>query len=431
MNQKRREMRTYIFDSDRWVEIWVTITRNKTRSILTGFGVFWGILMLVILLGSGTGFRNGVLKNVDGFATNSAFFFSEKTSEPYKGFKKGRYWQMRNRDLETIRQRVKGVQYLSPMIMQWGGQNNVVKGQKAGTYNVRGVYSEYFNIETQHVLAGRLLNEVDMLDKRKVCVIGSTVREELFGAEEDPIGQYIRVNGIYYQVVGVIKPKPRVSIGGRTESSIMIPFKTLQQASNQGDKFWFLCATAEQGYSCDKLVEDIKIVLKSQNEISPTDEQAVSSFTIAKQFETFDMLFTGIDILVWLVGLGTLLAGIIGVSNIMMVTVRERTREIGVRRALGAKPWDIITQIMSESLLLTSMAGLLGLCLGVFLLDVANNLLSANSGSSDETFFSNPEIHIGAAVAATVVLLLSGLLAGMIPAWRALQIKAIDAIREE
>ncbi len=424
-------MRTYIFDSDRWVEIWVTITRNKTRSILTGFGVFWGILMLVILLGSGTGFRNGVLKNVDGFATNSAFFFSEKTSEPYKGFKKGRYWQMRNRDLETIRQRVKGVQYLSPMIMQWGGQNNVVKGQKAGTYNVRGVYSEYFNIETQHVLAGRLLNEVDMLDKRKVCVIGSTVREELFGAEEDPIGQYIRVNGIYYQVVGVIKPKPRVSIGGRTESSIMIPFKTLQQASNQGDKFWFLCATAENGYSCDKLVEDIKIVLKSQNEISPTDEQAVSSFTIAKQFETFDLLFTGIDILVWLVGLGTLLAGIIGVSNIMMVTVRERTREIGVRRALGAKPWDIITQIMSESLLLTSMAGLLGLCLGVFLLDVVNNMLSANAGSSDETFFSNPEIHIGAAVAATIVLLLSGLLAGMIPAWRALQIKAIDAIREE
>ena len=254
--------------------------------------------MLFRSLGSGNAFRNGVLKNVDGFATNSAFFFSEKTSEPYKGFKKGRYWQMRNRDLETIRQRVNGVEYLSPMIMQWGGQNNVVKGQKAGTYNVRGIYSEYFNIETQHLLAGRLSNEIDMMDKRKVCVIGKTVREELFTPDENPIGQYIRVNGIYYQVVGVIKPKPRVSIGGRTESSIMLPFKTLQQASNQGDKFWFLCATAEKGYPCDKLVEDIKQVLKSQNEISPTDEQAVSSFTIAKQFETFDMLFTGIDILV-------------------------------------------------------------------------------------------------------------------------------------
>lgn len=175
-----------MFDIDRWVEIWVTITRNKTRSLLTGFGVFWGILMLVILLGSGTGFKNGVWKNVNGFATNSAFFFSERTGEPYKGYKKGRYWQMRNRDLETIRNRVKGVRYLSPMAMSWGGQNNVVRGQKAGTYNVRGVHSEYFNIETQHVLEGRLLNEVDVKEKRKVCLIGSIVREVLFTPGEDP-----------------------------------------------------------------------------------------------------------------------------------------------------------------------------------------------------------------------------------------------------
>ena len=212
----------------------------------------------------------------------------------------------------------------------------------------------------------------------------------------------------------------------------MLPFKTLQQASNQGDKFWFLCATADDGYPCDKMVEDIKTVLRSQNEISPTDEHAISSFTIAKQFETFDLLFTGINILVWLVGIGTLLAGIIGVSNIMMVTVRERTREIGVRRALGAKPFDIISQIMSESLLLTSLAGLIGLSVGVFLLDVVNNALaSGGSDSSNGTFFSNPEIHIGTAVAATVILLFSGLMAGLIPAWRAMQIKAIDAIREE
>lgn len=421
-----------MFDIDRWVEIWVTITRNKTRSILTGFGVFWGILMLVILLGSGTGFKNGVWKNVNGFATNSAFFFSERTGEPYKGYKKGRYWQMRNRDLETIRNRVKGVRYLSPMAMSWGGQNNVVRGQKAGTYNVRGVHSEYFNIETQHVLEGRLLNEVDVKEKRKVCLIGSIVREVLFTPGEDPIGEYIRVNGIYYQVVGVVKPKPRVQIGGRTEESIMLPFTTLQQVANQGDKFWFLCATADDGYSCDRMVEDITDVLKSQNEISPTDPQAVSSFTIAKQFDSFETLFTGINILVWLVGMGTLLAGIIGVSNIMMVTVKERTREIGVRRAIGAKPFDIISQIMSESLLLTALAGLLGLSSGVFLLDVANNLLeSSGSASNNGTFFSNPEIHIGAAVAATVVLLISGLFAGLIPAWRAMQIKAIDAIREE
>jgi putative ABC transport system permease protein len=420
----------FLFDVDRWVEIWVTITRNKTRSLLTSFGVFWGILMLVILLGSGNGLKNGIMKNVEGFSTNSAFFFSERTGEPYKGYKKGRYWQMRNRDLEAIQQRVKGVRYLSPMIMQWGGQNNVVKGQKSGTYNVRGVYSQYFQIETPNLLAGRLLNEIDMLDKRKVCVIGSSVREDLFGQEEDPIGQYIRVNGIYYQVVGVIDPKAKgINIGGRVDQSIMTPFKTLQQTSNQGDKLWFLCATADNNYPCDKMVEDIKDVLRSQNEISPTDEQAISSITIAKQFETFELLFTGINALVWLVGIGTLLAGVIGVSNIMMVTVRERTREIGVRRAIGAKPIDIISQIMSESLLLTSIAGLLGLSTGVFLLDIVNNVLM--NGDSEDTFFSDVGIHIGTAVTATFILLISGLLAGLIPAWRAMQIKAIDAIREE
>ena len=420
----------FLFDVDRWVEIWVTITRNKTRSLLTSFGVFWGILMLVILLGSGNGLKNGIMKNVEGFSTNSAFFFSERTGEPYKGYKKGRYWQMRNRDLDAIQQRVKGVRYLSPMIMQWGGQNNVVKGQKSGTYNVRGVYSQYFQIETPNILAGRLLNEIDMLDKRKVCVIGSSVREDLFGQEEDPIGQYIRVNGIYYQVVGVIDPKAKgINIGGRVDQSIMTPFKTLQQTSNQGDKFWFLCATADNNYPCDKMVEDIKDVLRSQNEISPTDEQAISSITIAKQFETFELLFTGINALVWLVGIGTLLAGVIGVSNIMMVTVRERTREIGVRRAIGAKPIDIISQIMSESLLLTSIAGLLGLSTGVFLLDIVNKALM--NGNSEDVFFSDVGIHIGTAVTATFILLISGLLAGLIPAWRAMQIKAIDAIREE
>lgn len=420
-----------MFDLDRWQEIWVTITRNKTRSMLTCFGVFWGILMLVVLLGSGNGFKNGIMKNVEGFSTNSAFFFSERTGKPYKGYKKGRYWQMRNRDLETIRARVKGVKYISPMVMQWGGTNNVVKGQKAGTYNVRGVYSEYFHIETQHILEGRLLNEIDVHETRKVCIIGDIVRDVLFDKNEDPIGQYIRANGIYYQVVGVIKPKARVQIGGRTSESIMVPFTTLQQTANMGDKFWFLCATAEDGHVCDVMVDDIKEVLRSQNEIAPNDEQAVASFTIAKQFETFNMLFLGINILVWLVGMGTLLAGVIGVSNIMMVTVKERTNEIGVRRALGAKPFNIISQVMSESLLLTTMAGLLGLTLGVFLLDMVSRLMLNNAAGADGTFFDAPQIDIGTAVIATTVLLFSGLFAGLIPAWRAMQIKAIDAIREE
>lgn len=419
-----------MFDTDRWVEIWVTITRNKTRSLLTCFGVFWGILMLVILLGSGTGLKNAIFSNANGFATNSVFFFADRTSEAYKGFNKGRQWDMRTRDVESIKRDVEGVEALSPII--WGNRSekNIVYKQLTGTYNVKGVYPEYFKIETQELYHGRLLNDIDEEQKRKVCLIGSKINETLFH-NTDPCGKYIRVNGLYYQVVGVVKQKAAgVNIGGRAEETVFLPFSTMQQTLNQGDILHFLCVSAYPGYDIQKLISDVKSIMFSQNEISPTDPQAVGVVNIAAQFDTFNMLFTGIDILVWLVGMGTLLAGIIGVSNIMMVTVKERTREIGVRRALGAKPLNIISQVMSESLLLTAMAGLLGLSLGVFMLDLIDKILMAQPPGNNMPL-EHPGVDINTAVAATVVLLFSGMLAGLIPAWRAMQIKAIDAIREE
>ena len=421
-----------MFDIDRWVEIWVTITRNKTRSLLTCFGVFWGILMLVILLGSGTGMKNGILGNFKGFATNSVFFYTDRTGESYKGFNKGRWWTMRNRDIESIRNNVDGIDAISPI--NFGGRNdkNIVYGQITGTYYIKGALPDYFKIETQELFYGRFINEIDIQEKRKVCMIGSKVNETLF-RNQNPTGKYIRVNGIYYQVIGVIKPRSsNISIGGRSDESVILPFTTMQQTSNQGDIFHFMCVSIKRGHSIDKVIEDVSTILKTQNEISPTDPKAVGVGNMAAQFAVFDMLFTGIDILVWLVGMGTLLAGIIGVSNIMMVTVKERTKEIGVRRALGAKPFNIISQVMSESLLLTAMAGLLGLSLGVFLLDIVNRILMASPTDANKgTFFENPEVSIQTAIAATVVLLISGLIAGLIPAWRAMQIKAIDAIREE
>ncbi len=419
-----------MFDIDRWVEIWVTITRNKTRSLLTCFGVFWGILMLVILLGSGNGMKNGIMGNFDGFATNSVFFYTDRTSEPYKGFNKGRWWSMRNRDVDAIVQNVQGVEDISPILWGSRSEKNIVYGQLTGTFNVKGVLPGYFNIETQVLHFGRLLNDIDIRENRKVCLIGTEVNETLF-RNEDPTGKYIRVNGLYYQIVGVIKAKSsNINIGGRSESSVILPYSTMQQTLNQGDILHFLCVSGKRGIPIQSVIDEITAILKAQNEIAPTDPQAVGVVNLAAQFSTFEMLFTGIDILVWLVGMGTLLAGIIGVSNIMMVTVKERTKEIGVRRALGAKPFNIISQVMSESLLLTSMAGLLGLSLGVFLLDVVNKLLAAQPAQR-QTFFENPEVSINTALAATVVLLFSGLLAGLIPAWRAMQIKAIDAIREE
>lgn len=419
-----------MFDADRWIEIWVTITRNKTRSLLTCFGVFWGILMLVILLGSGAGFKNAIFRDVDGFATNSLFFFADRTSEPYRGFNKGRYWNMRNRDVEAIQRDVKGIDAISPII--WGSRSdkNIVYGQVSGTYNVKGVYPGYFDIERQNLYFGRLLNEIDLQERRKVCLIGSRICEELF-KNEDPSGKYIRVNGLYYQVVGVVKQiATGVNIGGRAESTVFLPFSTMQQTLNQGDILHFLCMSAVPGHPIQQMIDDVTDLLKRQNEISPTDPQAVTVINLAAQFSMFENLFAGIDILVWLVGLGTLLAGIIGISNIMMVTVKERTREIGVRRAIGAKPWNIISQVMSESLALTAMAGLLGLSAGVFLLDVVDRVLTMQPKDSD-IMIVNPSVNIGTAIAATIVLLFCGMLAGLIPAWRAMQIKAIDAIRDE
>ena len=417
-----------MFDLDRWTEIWVTITRNKTRSLLTCFGVFWGILMLVILLGSGRGMQNGIMRSVNGFATNSAFFFADRTSESYKGFNKGRQWNMRNRDVESIRREVKELSAISPIIWGNSSDKNIVYGMMSGTFNVKGVHPDYFQIETQKLFHGRLLNEVDERERRKVCLIGTKVKEVLF-KEEDPCGSYIRVNGIYYQVVGVVQQRASgVNIGGRSEECVFLPFSTMQQTLNQGDIIHFLCVAAKPNVQMLPVINKIKSIIKEQNLIAPTDPQAVTALNLAAQFETFNNAFLGIDILIWIVGVGTLLAGIIGVSNIMMVTVKERTKEIGVRRALGAKPWNIISQIMSESLLITAMAGLMGLTVGVFLLDMVDQLIGDPVG---ETMLLHPAVSIQVALAATFILLLAGLLAGLIPAWRAMQIKAIDAIREE
>jgi putative ABC transport system permease protein len=421
-----------MFDSDKWLEIWVTITRNKTRSLLTCFGVFWGIFMLVILLGAGNGLKNAMYKSVNGFATNTVFFHSDRTSLPYQGFNTGRSWDMRNRDIESIQKNVEGINALSPMIWGERGEKNIVYEQESGSFYVKGVFPQYFDIESQDVYYGRLLNDIDLLSKRKVCVIGTQMNEVLF-KNEDPCGKYIRVNGLYYQVVGVVKAiSSGINIGGRSEETVFLPFSTMQQTLNQGDILHFLAINAKPATDLDKMIGEVEEILKRQNKIDPSDPQAVSVINIAKQFGMFEMLFLGIDTLVWLVGLGTLLAGIIGISNIMMVTVKERTREIGVRRALGAKPWDIISQIISESLTITALAGLLGLCLGVFLLDVVDQILIAQAAQSTEhSSILNPGVDINAAVIATIVLLISGVLAGLIPAWRAMQIKAIDAIRDE
>ncbi|MBB4038020.1 putative ABC transport system permease protein [Dysgonomonas hofstadii] len=422
-----------MFDLDNWQEIWATITRNKLRSFLTGFGVFWGIFMLIILIGAGNSLQGGIYKNFEGFASNSCFFWTGRTSEAYKGYRKGRWWSMNVRDIELIRRKAESVEYISPMLFIGGGEKNAVRGTKSGTYDVRGILPEHFMIEGQHVLSGRLFNELDEAGKRKVCVIGKEVYETLFQKGEDPQGQYIRVNGIYFQVIGVIRPKSRASIGGDVEQSIYLPFSTTQVAFNQGQNIWFMACTAKPGYPASMVEEEVKAIIKASHDISPTDEKAMGSVNIEKQFMMFQNLFMGIDILIWIVGLGALFSGIIGISNIMLVTVKERTREIGVRRAIGAKPMTIMIQILSESFVLTAIAGFGGFLFGVSILEIVYQAMSNTMGGDTEggSIFIPPFVSFWTAIVAMGILIISGIMAGFMPAMRALKIKAIDAIREE
>lgn len=419
-----------MFDLDSWNEIWVTITRNKLRSILTGFGVFWGILMLVILIGGGNSFEGGLTKQFAGFASNSSFYSSDRTSEAYKGFRKGRSWDMNTRDLELIREKAITVEYISPNLFGGSSDKNVVNGQKSGSYMTRGVYREAFFIETQNVLSGRIFNQLDIDDKRKVCVIGKQVYETLFDKGEVAEGKYLRVNGVYFQVIGVISPRSNAHIGGDPEETVFIPFSTMQIAFNQGDKIHFLACTTKPGYDVSETEEEVKQILRAAHSIAPTDEKAVWSMNIAKQFQIFDMLFLGVSILIWIVGLSTLMSGMIGISNIMLVTVKERTREIGVRRALGAKPVTILVQILSESFVLTFLAGIIGLFAGIAVLEIINSVLE-DYFLAESNIFIETYISFNVAIAALIILLFSGVLSGIIPAMRALKIKAIDALRDE
>ena len=420
-----------MFDFDGLNEIWQTITRNKTRSLLTAFGVFWGIFLLVILSSTGNGFENGLMKQVEGVTPNTGFFFTSSTSEPYKGYQKGRQWSLQLSDLEAIRETFPCVLAISPEASLWSNEDkNVVYSSRSASFTVKGVMPEYNEIQRSKILRGRFINDTDIAARRKVCLLGKKVYETMFEKGEDPLGKMVKVNGIYFQVVGVARSyTENVNINGTIDESVILPFTTMQQVYAIGDKIYFFSLVADDNTPISSFEKDLKLLLKERHDIAPTDENAINSFDLSEVFNAFKGLFLGIHILIWIVGLGTLLSGIIGVSNIMLVTVKERTREIGVRRAIGAKPKNIIGQVLSESLLLTVLAGMVGLCLGVAIMAVVAMITS--SMPSDNMMFQDPNMGFKAAVTATVIIIVSGLLAGVLPAWRAIQIKAIDAIREE
>ncbi|MDR1860420.1 MAG: ABC transporter permease [Bacteroidales bacterium] len=415
-----------MFDLDRIEEIWETITRNKVRSLLTGFGVFWGIFMLTVMMGAGQGLQRGVSKGLEGFATNSCFIGSAITGKPYEGFQRGRRWHIKNSDVDMLQYAVPNLSIISPVLFR---QNVAVNFEgKGGQFNVRGLHSNYRHIENPFIVQGRFFNEIDLTRKRKVCIIGTKVYEEMFPASLSPIGRYLQIGGVYYQVVGVVAGVSNISINGQMSEAVLLPFTTMQQVMNLSENIHMIAATAKAGTSASKVEAKIKELLKRNNHIAPDDNKALWSVNAEEQFNLFQNLFAGLEILIWIVGSGTLIAGIVGVSNIMLVTVKERTREIGVRRAIGARPGAIISQVMAESLMLTGISGMLGLSVGILFLHVADTSFLQKA---ENIYLYRPMITFGAAVRSIIVLLLCGLTAGAIPTLRALKIKAIDAIREE
>ena len=390
-------------DIDSCEEILITITRNKTRSLLTAFGVFWGIFMLVALIGGGQGMQQAMSSQFEGFATNSAFLVSQKTGEAYKGFRKGRWWDLELSDIERLRHGVNEIDVITPSIAYWG--RTAIHGDKKYDCSVKGLYPEYEHIEHQEMAYGRFINDVDIKEARKVCVIGKRVYESLFR---------------------MCSSEGNMNIQGQASEAVTLPYTTMKQAYNLGNRIHVICFTVKPNIKVTDIQDKVERIVKAAHYISPDDKQAVMMLNAEAMFSMVDNLMTGVRILIWMVGLGTLFAGAIGVSNIMMVTVRERTTEIGIRRAIGARPRDILQQILSESMVLTTIAGMAGISFAVLVLQVLE--VAANDPGHITTHY---QVSFGLAIGTCALLIGLGVLAGLAPAYRAMAIKPIEAIRDE
>ena len=414
-------------DIDSYREIIDTLTRNKSRSFLTGFGVFWGVFMLVALMGGGQGLKEMLYKNFDGFAQNAVIIGAEQTTKPYKGFRKGRWWAMEYKDIDRLKQKVPELNAAAPILFSsWRGGNTAYYGDQKTTPRIQGTVPEIVEIIAPKMYYGRYLNEMDIKEHRKVCVIGKKVYKDLFKEGGDPCGKKIRIDSTYYEVVGVDYSSGNINIGGRTEEKVTIPITMMQAAFNRGNEIDVIAATGRQGVMMSEITPRIRETIARAHYVDPTDEQGMFVFNSELMFQMINNLFKGVNILIWLVGLGTLLAGAIGVSNIMMVTVRERTTEIGIRRAIGATPKMILSQIISESIVLTLVAGMSGILFGVMILQMLE-MYNTEDGIIETHF----QVSFWTAIFCAVIVSALGVLAGLAPAARAMSIKPVDAMRDE
>ena len=412
-------------DIDSYREILDTLTRNKSRSFLTGFGVFWGVFMLVALIGGGQGLKEKLNQNFSGFATNAAMVWAQPTTKAYKGFRKGRIWQMDYKDVERLRQKVPELEVVSPVLFSNGGY--AYFGDRKTQIGVNGTAPEYQHINSPQMYYGRYLNDMDLQHRRKVCVIGKKTYKDLFPGGGDPCGRRIRIDSVYYQIVGVdYNMSGGMSFGNEAGTTVILPITLMQQTYNRGNQVDMIAITGRPGVVMSSLSQRVRETVARAHTVDPTDEQGVMMFNTEVLFQVLDNLFRGVNFLIWLVGLGTLLAGAIGVSNIMMVTVRERTTEIGIRRAIGATPRMILSQIISESLVLTLVAGMSGILFGVMILQMLEM-----GNTEDGIVTAHFQVDFWTAIFAALIIAAMGILAGLAPAARAMSIKPVDAMRDE
>ncbi len=414
------------FDTDTFREILDSILRNKSRSFLTGFGVFWGIFMLMLLTGGSQGMKELLNKNFEGFAQNTCIAFADNTTKPYKGFKKDRSWNMQYSDVDRLKHMMPELETVTPSVSLWG--RTAARDEYAYSSTVvKGVRADYALIETPKLMYGRYLNDADLANERKVCVLGKKVYTTLFPEGGDPCGDRILLGGTYYSVIGVDwREGGGVQINGSPADMVTIPITQAAKAYNLGNNIQLLCFTAKPGFVMSDLTPRVREIMARAHYFDPTDEQALFLLNTQLIFGIVDNLFKGINFLVWLIGLGTLLAGVIGVSNIMMVSVKERTTEIGIRRAIGATPSQILGQIISESIVLTLVAGMSAIMFSVLIL-AGVELAMTEDGILKAAF----QVPFSTAILAAALLTVLGVVAGLMPASRAMQIKPVDAMRDE
>jgi len=418
-----------MFDVDVWQEIFSTIKKNKLRTFLTGFSVAWGIFMLMILLGSGNGLQNGVKEQFSDNSVNIMWMWTGETSIPYHGLKEGREIKFKNDDYTFLKEKESDLLEVSSRFYLPGTIMYTYKNEY-GSFETSSCHPALKEMEKVVIVSGRFINDLDMTDFRKVIVIGDNIRKALF-KDEDPMGKYVKLNNVPFKVVGVSFDKKR-----QNERTAYIPVSTAQRIFNGADRVHTFAVTTKMVKTAEEaeaITERVRQDMALRHNFDPKDKRAMGSFNMLTEYIRTMKIFQAIKIFVWIIGIGTLIAGIVGVSNIMLILVKERTREIGIRKALGASPASVIGLVLLESILITTVAGYIGLLFGVSIMEGINLLIEQMlaTGGGDGMFFRNPTVDFFTAIISTLILIVSGALAGYLPARKAANVKPIEALRDE